>query len=350
MEQMEKKKKYAVILAGGGGTRLWPMSRSNLPKQFLKVNSDGTLLQETFKRLAGFIPYDNILIIAPECYLEEIKKELPKIKKTNILIEISPKNTAAAIAMAVFEISKRDSSAVVGSFASDHLIQDSKNFASVLDTAYLAANTSENLVTIGVVPTKGDTGLGYIHVGKQQREINSRPVFDVKKFTEKPNIATAAAFVASGEYFWNASYFVGRVSTFLESYRKYMPEVLELSNWQSFKDIAIDYGIMEKSTNLSMVTGDFGWSDVGNWQVLSEVFPKNAEGNVFLGETQGKNVMIDSKNCLLYGGGKLIATIGVSDLVIVESKDAILVCQKDKAQDVKKIVERLQNKNKKSYL
>ncbi|MBI3384964.1 mannose-1-phosphate guanylyltransferase [Candidatus Gottesmanbacteria bacterium] len=353
---------FGVILAGGGGTRLWPKSRNARPKQFLKIGSSNTLLQDTYDRLVANIPSENILIVTSRDYVEEIKKELPGFKAENILVEPSPKNTAPAIALAVWEINKRDPDSVIGSFASDHLVRNKSEFVNVLATAYQAAEVSSDLVTVGILPSKADDSLGYIHAGSEF-EIENKSVFKVKRFTEKPDLTLAKAFLASGDYFWNASYFLGKASTFLESYRKFMPElslvidkISEKSEteadklWSTLENIAIDYGIMEKAKNLVMVPADFGWSDVGNWVVLMEVFPKTADGNVLLGDHSAKHVLLDSKDCLVYGDGSLITTIGVSDLIIVQTQDAILICHKDQAQKVKNLVEVLKNEGKEDCL
>ncbi|EKD95619.1 MAG: mannose-1-phosphate guanylyltransferase, partial [uncultured bacterium] len=186
------------------------------------------------------------------------------------------------------------------------------------------------------------------------------PVFKVKRFVEKPDLTTATAYLASGEYFWNASYFIGRSETFLTAYQIYFPEVLEIINstgftanpalWNSVKNIAVDYAIMEKIDNMLMVTGDIGWSDIGNWSVLSEIFPADKEGNVELDTAKSKYVTVESNNCLLHADGRMIAVLGVSDLVVVDTPDAILVCHKDKAQEVRKIVQKIKEKKWKEYL
>jgi mannose-1-phosphate guanylyltransferase len=355
--------KYGVILAGGGGTRLWPKSRNSLPKQFMNLGPDRTLLQDTFCRLRKFLNKENIFIVTIKNYLSEVKKELPEVREENILIEPSSKNTAASIALAVWEISKICDNCVIGSFASDHLIKNEKRFIEILETAYAASENTSDIITIGIPPTKADDGLGYVHIGSQILEVNSMPIFKVQRFLEKPDMALAKAFYASGEYFWNASYFVAKASTFREAYKTHLPDVLNVIKkmdglnqkqkneiWENLKNIAVDYGIMEKSSNISMVTGDFGWSDIGNWAVLSEVSPKSANGNVLLGDIDKKTILIDSKNCLVYGNGKLIALVGVSDLIIVEDKDAILVTTKDKVQKVKQVVEKLKSENKNDFL
>lgn len=354
---------YAVILAGGGGTRLWPKSRSACPKQFMKLASEKTLLQDTFKRIKTFISLKNIYVVCAKEYFDEVRKQLPDLLAPQILVEYEPKNTAASIALAVLTIHKINSHAVVGSFASDHLVKNEKQFTQILGVAYEQAEKSFDIVTIGIPPTKADDGMGYVHIGKQIEEIRKQPIFQVQRFLEKPDLALAKAFVASGEYFWNASYFVAKTETFLNAYNKCLPEIIETlssmdgaaSNeakkiWQKLKNIAIDYGIMEKIQNISMVTGDFGWSDIGNWAVISEVYKGNQNGNVFLGNSEDNNVLVETKNCLVYGQEKLIALVGVENLIVVEDKDVILITSKDKVQKVKQVVERLKSEGKNNYL
>ncbi|MCL5675837.1 MAG: mannose-1-phosphate guanylyltransferase [Patescibacteria group bacterium] len=363
MDTRNNQNYYVVILAGGGGTRLWPKSRQLLPKQFLKLAQDKTLLQETFLRAEGLIPAKNVYVVSnPEQYREVIK-QLPQIPPENVLVEPLGKNTAPAIGLAVKTISLLNPKAVIGSFASDHLIKNKNEFIRDIEAAFTEAKSGDFLVTVGIPPTKADDGLGYIHIGKQLDTSFNRPVFAVKKFVEKPDLSAAKAYVASGEYFWNASYFIASAGTFAKAYQKYLPQTWEILEkisgqkkaqkeklWRQLEPMAIDYGIMEKADNIVMIPGDFGWSDLGSWPVLYEVLPNSINGNVFLGEAEGKHIGIDTKNCLIYGDNRVIATIGVSDLVIVDTEDVVLITTRDRAQEVKKIVEKLKSEEKKELI
>lgn len=362
------KNHYIIILAGGGGTRLWPKSRVRKPKQFLKIGTKQTLLGETFKRVKDLVPVENILIVTSEDHATETQNQLPGLPPENILAEPVPRGTAAAIGLALINIHKRNPDAIVVSLASDHLIKKSKEFQAVLTAAFAAAERGDYLVVIGIPPTRPDTGLGYIHVAKKLFEENKKAVFSVESFTEKPDFATAQAFLATKEYFWNASYFAASCKTFLASFKEYLPSYfrglkeveIEMGKetekevtrriWESLEDVAIDYGIMEKAKNLVMIPGDFGWSDIGNWAIIHEMSEPALEGNVIIGDEEGKHIALDTKGCLIHSNGRLIATIGLKDLVIVDTLDAILICPKDKVQEVKKIVEILKKEKRHEYL
>ncbi len=292
---------YVVILAGGGGTRLWPKSRQLLPKQFLRLAGKDTLLQEAYSRVINFVPLENIFISTNKEQLAEVKKELPQVAVSNILVEPVSKNTAPAIGWAIRVISLKNPQAIIGSFASDHLIKNKEEFLHDIEAGYIEAEKSSNLVTIGIPPTKADDGLGHIHIGSQIGTSQKRPVFAVKNYVEKPDLSSAKAYMASGEYFWNASYFIASAQTFIIAYKKHLPQIWEVLEkmtgvkqeeqeklWRKIPGIAIDYGIMEKADNIVMVPGDFGWSDLGSWPILFEVLPNSVNGNVFLGEAEGK--------------------------------------------------------------
>lgn len=359
---------YVAILAGGGGSRLWPKSRVRRPKQFLKLTGKNTLFIETLKRALKLVPYERIFVVTNADYLAEIQSEAPELPRENILIESEAKNTAAAIGLAVVHIYKRNPKAVIASLASDHLVKKTNEFCRVFTAAFEAARKDNYLVIVGIHPTHADTGLGYIHVKKKLFEVNKTPVFTIESFTEKPDLTTAEAFLATKEYFWNASYFIAQAVVFLEAFKKYMPklhhglvEVGEVIGtkreeevtrqvWQRLDEVAIDYGIMEKASNLVMIPADVGWSDIGSWAVLHEVSTPTAEGNVVIGDGEGRHLSLGTKGCLIHSNGRLVATIGLSDMVIIDTLDALLICPKDKVQEVKEIVEMLKKEKRHEHL
>src|SRR3990167_1197387 len=350
---------YAVIMAGGGGSRLWPKSRSRRPKQFLKLISQRTMLQETVERIKSLIPVANVYIVTSGQYVSEVKSELPHLPEQNILVEPQAKNTAIAIGLAAIYIHKKDPNSVITTLASDHLITKPKEFRKILECAISSAEKGNYLVTIGIHPTEPHTGFGYIHSNGLKFQAQDQPVFTIRSFTEKPNLATAQAYIATGEYFWNANINAYQSRFIIEAFKKYMPALyrglekieaaIKTDKYESTiaavydkaESIPIDTGILEKADNVLMVPGDFGWSDIGSWKELHELSPLSLEGNVVLGDESGEHLFIDTKNCLVHTSGRLVATIGMKDLIIVDTVDALLICPKDRAQEVKNLVERI---------
>lgn len=355
----KKDNRYIVILAGGGGTRLWPRSRKSTPKQFLKLVSDLSMLQETAKRVETLVDPEHLYVVVAGDYAKKVKEQLPEIPEENILAEPSPKGSAAAAGLAAIHILKKNPDAVISTLASDHLIKKEGEFRHILGVTQDGAQMGDYLITIGIVPTYAHTGLGYIHIGPEKVVARKQPIFEVESFTEKPNLATAQAFVATGEYFWNANISSYRAQTLMNAFRNFMPdhyaglmkvqnsigtpgaqEVLE-REWAKMENVPIDYGILEKAKNVLMVPGDFGWSDIGDWNVLYEVSATHPEANVLTGLGEGEHIGVDTVGCLIHSDNRLVATVGVSDLVIVDTPDALLIMPRERAQDVKKIVEKL---------
>lgn len=365
---MEKRNnRYIVILAGGGGTRLWPRSRKSTPKQFLKLVSDLSMLQETAARVDSLITPNELYVVVAGDYASKVSEQLPLIPKENILVEPTPKGSAAAAGLAAIHILKKDPEAVISTLASDHLIEKPAEFRHILAVTQDAAEKGDYFVTIGIVPGFPHTGLGYIHIGPEKFTLRKQAVFEVESFTEKPNLPTAQAFVATGEYFWNANINSYRAQTLMDQMRTFMPdhyeglikvqsslgtkaadEVLN-REWAKMENVAIDYGILEKSSNVLMVPGEFGWSDIGDYSVLYEVISKHPEANVLTGLGDGAHLGIDTVGCFIHSDNRLVATIGLQDLVIVDTPDALLICPRERAQEVKKIVEEL-NASKKTQL
>lgn len=362
-----KDKPYIGIMAGGGGTRLWPKSRQSVPKQFLKLFSNKTLLQETYSRVAPLTDNDHIFVIAPEKYKEEILKQLPDLNEDNLIVEPMARSTAAALGLASVVIQKKDPHAVVNYITSDDYIVEIDEFQRVLLTASIVAENRDDFVIWGIHPTFPATGYGYIQSGDEIDEANGIPIFKVKSFREKPNATTAQAYIATGKYFWNTCKFTQKVHVMLDGIKESMPDLyasLERisdvygsehyfevcrEEFEKLESEPIENGVMEKVKNLAMIPANYTWSDIGSWDSLYEISPKNEGTNSVL-TTGGEYYGHDTEGCLIQGNGRVIATIGVSDLVIVDTHDILMVCNKSRAQDVKKIVEQLKSQDKKEFL
>ncbi len=357
---------YAVIMAGGRGTRFWPRSREKKPKHLLDITGKKTIIQETVDRIKPIINPDNILIVTGKKHSGILIKQLPEIPLQNIIIEPEGKNTAACIGLAALHIQKRISDEIMVVLPSDHAITDSHEFNAVIEAAAKAAEQKEGLITIGIKPSSVNTGFGYIEQAEPFLKINGKDVFRVKSIREKPDFQQAQAFVQNGNFFWNSGMFIWRISTILKQINCHIPDLyaglMKINEalgspdenaivprvYKKLKSISIDYGVMEKANNVFMLKGDFGWSDVGSWDTLWEISPKDGQGNVL---TEGSNVIFeDTEGSFVYSPKKLVATVGIKDLIIVETKDALLICKKGSSQDVKKIVEALEEKKLKKYL
>jgi len=351
-------------MAGGKGTRFWPLSREKRPKHLLSITGEKSIIKYTVERIAPLVPEDNIMIVTGESHSDEIKQELASLPEENIIVEPIGRNTAPCIGLAAVHIRKKDPDAVMVVMPSDHLIGDEKNFISVLSDAADIAKKSDHLVTIGIQPTKPETGYGYIERGNAFEATGNAAIYEVQSFREKPDLATAETFFKNGNFYWNSGMFIWKVSTLLESIEKFLPDLYKdlltierslgtdresevvAQVYGDIDPISIDYGIMEKAKNVLMMPGDFAWSDVGSWDVLWEVLEKDENGNVL----KGKALSIDTADSLVFGSDKLITLVGVKDLIVVETADSLLVCDKNASQDVKKLVEKLEKKNMKEYL
>ena len=357
---------YAVIMAGGRGTRFWPRSREKKPKHLLDIISDKTIIQETVDRIKPLIMPENILIVTGQKHVRTLMRQLPEIPSENIIIEPEGKNTAPCIGLAALHIRKKAGDDIMVVLPSDHAIADSRKFRQVVRAAAQTAAGVDALVTIGIEPMSPQTGFGYIERGNSIGDGTAEEVFRVKSIREKPDSRQAKKFVQNGKFYWNSGMFIWRASTILKSISRWLPDLysgLTTINeamgspgekavirriYKNLAPISIDYGVMEKADNVFVVKGDFGWSDVGSWDALWEISAKDENGNILIG---GANVISeDSTGSLVYSRQKLIALAGVKDLIIVETKDALLICQKGKSQDVKKIVEILEAKKMKKYL
>lgn len=343
---------YAVIMAGGIGSRFWPMSRQDFPKQFLDIlNTGQTLVQSTFQRITDFIRPENIFVVTSNEYIHIVEKQLPQIKKENILGEPSRKNTAPCIAYISFKLMQLDPKASLIVAPADHLVLDRIAFKKVCLEALSFVNKHNALVTLGITPQKPNTGYGYI-----QRELQSVTdnVYKVKTFTEKPNLDLAKTFLASGDFLWNAGIFVWQVKNIIKAFETLMPEMYDVFEAEKAAfntpdekktlehiyplctNISIDFGIMEKANNVYVIPSTFGWSDLGTWNSVHENKEKDESDNAIVGE----NVMtIDTSKCVVHSGNnKLLVLQGLQDFIVVDTPDVLLICKREKEQEIKDYV------------
>jgi mannose-1-phosphate guanylyltransferase/mannose-6-phosphate isomerase len=339
---------YAVILAGGFGTRFWPASRQDKPKQFLQIVQNRTLLELTVARIKPLVAPKNIFIVTNRRYKKETAAQLSKFKipSGNIMLEPSGKNTAPAICWAAARIHRRDARAVTLCLPSDHMIVHEARFLRCVRLAITAARRGF-LVTFGIVPTRPETGYGYLRTAKMKGL--SAGVVRVVTFTEKPSRPAAQRFVKSGRYFWNSGMFVWTTETILQEMQKHLPQVARLivrdpspasigRQWPKLPKISIDYGVLERSDRVVAVVSDgLGWSDLGSWESLWETLKKDKNGNVHLGRVKA----VGSRGCLVYAHRRQVALIGLNDCIVADTDDCLLVCKRQDSQKVKEIVETL---------
>jgi mannose-1-phosphate guanylyltransferase len=353
-------------MAGGGGTRLWPISRKKHPKHVLPLLGKRTLFQSALDRLDGFIPAERILVVTAADQSEELKRQAPQLLPGNFLIEPEPRGTASAIGLAAAVLNKHDPDAAMLVLTSDHFIRNTDLFRMVMKVAVQVARNGY-LVTLGVTPTFPATGYGYIQQDAAIPENFDYPVYRVIRFTEKPDEAKARAMVASGDHSWNSGMFIWRAGCILDEFAAQMPNlkmaldrisaawdtseqsvVLE-SEWRRLKSETIDYGIMEHATNVAVLPASgLEWSDVGSWDSLFDVLLPDEEGNVVV---NSEHMLLETHDSLIYSvGKKLVVTIGLDDLIIVDSSDALLVCRRDHAQQVRQVIENLKKSQQEDYL
>ena len=355
---------YVAIMAGGIGSRFWPMSRSNYPKQFLDIlNTGETLIQQTFTRYIKLVPPQNVYIITSREYVELVKKQLPQLPEENILAEPSRKNTAPCIAYIAFKLFQKDPDAVMMAAPADNLIADADHFIKTAKKALDFVSNINALVTIGIKPTSPNTGYGYIqHDGPEV----TPGVHKVKTFTEKPNLELAKTFVSSGDFLWNAGIFTWKVKNVLAAFEKFLPEmydvfVAEKDNFNTAEEhasieriypqctnISIDFGIMESADNVYVIPASFAWSDLGTWNSAWE----NMDKDYFQNAVAGDHVMVvDAKNCMVHvPNNKLVLLQGLEDYIVVDTKDVLLICKKDKEQEIKEYVAEVKRNKGEKYL
>ena len=358
---------YAVIMAGGGGTRLWPLSRKSMPKQMLALTGERTLYQMAFDRLKNLFSPKHVFVVTVASQIEFLAQQTPEIPRENYLIEPMPKGTATVVAYAANALKKKDPNAIMAVLTADHLIANVPAFEGVLKTAYEAAYAGY-LVTLGIVPKFPSTGYGYIHRSTEELQGFSKPVYRVESFREKPDLDTAKEMLASGDYDWNSGMFIWQVKTILSAFEQHMPELSAKMNemfaaesqaqlnervqalWPTIQAQTIDYGIMEHVKNVVVVpAADLNWNDVGSWDSLFDVLQSDESCNIILG---AEHLGIDTKDTLVCSNQKdrLIVTIGVENLVIVDTGDAVLISDRERVQEVREVVKQLQALKKETYL
>lgn len=342
---------YCVLMAGGSGTRFWPASRRSRPKQFLRIAGEAPLLRTTWERLDGFVPPENILVVTTADQADAARELLPELPALNLIVEPEARNTGPCVALAAFEIQRRDPDSVQIVLPADHVIRPREAFQRTLRAAAREANQSGSLIVCGIQPTFPATGFGYVHSGEITRHSDGLPVYRVQSFVEKPDAARAREFLGAGGYYWNAGIFVWHTDAILRAIEENMPETFAglrsvhrgadiREVYPSLPAVSVDVGVLERSPGVRMLPIDYFWSDVGSWSALPEVSDEAPDGNIVTGGTE--LVQEDAKNCIVHAAdGQVVALVGVEDLIVVHSGNATLVCPRDRAQDVRKIVEQL---------
>jgi mannose-1-phosphate guanylyltransferase len=357
---------HALIMAGGGGTRFWPRSRQSRPKQLLRLGGDRSLIQMTWERLEPCIPPERTWVLTAARLRDEVQAHLPAIPPHQIVGEPVARDTAPCVALGAASVADRDPEAVMAVVPADHIIEPPQEFGRVLHAAAeLVQDEPQAIVTIGISPTWPSTGYGYIQRGQELTPRQNLRVFQVRKFHEKPDRATAEVFLRSGEFYWNGGVFIARARTFLDQFRRHEPEIAQLADaivarrrtdpsdrgfadlFERMKKVSFDYAVMEKCPRILTIEARFRWDDVGSWLALERLHPQDATGNTILAEHVG----VDTSRCIIVGEGKqIIATIGVSNLIIVQDGECILVADRSREGDVKKVVELMRQRGWEKHL
>jgi mannose-1-phosphate guanylyltransferase len=345
---------YAVVMAGGSGTRFWPLSRRKHPKQLLELFGHGTLLEQTVARFDPLIPPERTYVYTNELIWREVCRRLPQIPRTQIVAEPASRNTAPTVGVAAHEICRHDPKAVMVVLPADHVITKVPEYHRVLRAGCETAEVEGRSVVIGLKPTHPDTGYGYVRLGATEGRIAGQDIYRVAKFTEKPPLAVARRYVSSGRYLWNGGMFIWKACTLLENFAKYQPQMAEqlahLADsggvrsrkafrrlFPQFEKISIDFAIMEKIEDIYAVSADIGWNDVGSWATVYDLSPKDSEGTV----RPERSFCLDSRGNMIVTKRTFVVTVGIQNLVIVETDDALLICPRERCQDVGKAVQAL---------
>ena len=360
---------YIVIMAGGSGTRLWPMSRKSKPKQLQNLVSEKSLIQETYERVTKLVPNERILISTTPEYVEEIKRQLPKIPEKNYIVEPSLRNTMASLGYILLAIKMIDPKATIAAIPSDHLVRNTEAFVSIFKAAFMAAEKyPDKIVTVGINPTKPETGLGYIKMGKQKSDIGGEKLFVIDKFEEKPNQATAQKYLRSWEYLWNTAYYFvtldgamkwikakrPKLAKILDKLAKAMKEdsgngakakIAEI--YSTIDEEQVANVVAEDASKVLVIPADMDWSDIGDWGALHDILSDSFSSSII---SRGHHIDHNSENCLVYAGSKMIATLGLKDIIVIDSADVLLVANKNRTQEVKQLIDRLKSEGKHLYL
>jgi mannose-1-phosphate guanylyltransferase len=358
--------RWAVVMAGGVGSRFWPHSRRRRPKQFLTVQGRDSLLEATVRRLRGLVPAERVCVVAGPEFTTLIRNHLPALPAENLIVEPAARGTAACLALAARVIERRDPEAVMSVFPADHVIEPLGAFQRTVRTAFAVAERQRCLVTFGIQPSGPATGFGYIEVGPLLRKAAPQ-TFWATRFVEKPDVATARRYLRSGRYLWNSGMFVWRADVLREAVERYEPAIGRAvenipasvaagaggrragrgrRQFEALRSVSIDVAVMEKADRVAVVAGDFSWNDVGSWAAMSVLWPRDADGNA----ARGPVLQLDCRNTVAGAGDRLVAMLGVEDLVVVDSPDALLICPVSRAEEVRRIVDALAKGGRGRYL